>query len=299
VDQPCVAVTGMKADSSVKTSVQVEIKGKLIRGQRYYAGYDLWKPSDPPIRQPVYYYAWSIRIGKDTYHLDLGGSEPFNNNKLVPDWVAESLAGQTVIVTGTLVGDRVKVASLKADKDRVTKTTVVEVRGKLQEAEICNDSPGKRWDGWYVVAEGKTYYLDFSKGLPLSIARLKGKAVVVSGTLNGNRIAVTELKPDNSSAAKQTVNVEVQGKLCQDLNGAWKVAVDGTLYTLDFGASKEFYRRASRNRGANVVIRGTLKDGEIAVRDMEFPGGEADLVSKDGGSKVREGFIQDVFPAAF
>jgi hypothetical protein len=55
--------------------------------------------------------------------------------------------------------------------------------------------------------------------------------------------------------------------------------------------------RAQRNRGANVVIKGTLKDG--VVRDLEFPGGEPDFVSKDGGSKVSAGYIREVFRAVF
>jgi hypothetical protein len=290
-----VAVTGLKADSSIKTFVRVEIKGKLIRGKRYFTGMYIGNARGS---WPVYHYAWSIQIGQDTYHLDLVGG-------MVQHWVAETLSGKTVIVIGTLVGDRVKVASLKEDRDRVQKTTVVEVRGKLAHRRLADSSYPHSKDimclrqVWIVEAEGKTYELDFSKGLPLSIARLEGKTVVVSGTLTGHRIVVTELKPDNSGAARQTVNVEAQGKLCQDQNGAWKVAVEGTLYTLEFGASKELSRRASRNRGANVVIRGTLKDGVITVRDMEFPSGEWVLVSKDGGSKVPRGYIQHVLPAMF
>jgi hypothetical protein len=110
--------------------------------------------------------------------------------------------------------------------------------------------------------------------MPLSLARLNGKTVVVTGTLNGNRIVVTELKLDTTGAVQETVNVEVRGPLCQDQNGAWKVLVNGTLYALDFGASKDLFRRAHRNRGKTVVIAGTLKDGTIAVRTMMFPKGE-------------------------
>jgi hypothetical protein len=273
----------------------VEIKGKLVRGERYFTGMYIGNARGS---WPVYHYAWSIQVGQDTYHLDLVGG-------MGQHWVAENLSGKTVIVTGTLVGDRVKVASLKADRDRVQKTTVVEVRGKLARRLLAESSQPHSKDikrlrkVWIVEAEGKTYELDFSKGLPLSLARLEGTTVVVSGTLSGNRIVVTELKADNSGAASQIVNVEVQGKLCQDQNGAWKVAVEGTLYTLEFGAAKEFYRRASRNRGANVVIRGTLKDGVITVRDMRFPGGETVLVSREVGSKTCQGGIQDVLPAVF
>jgi hypothetical protein len=279
VDHPCVAVSGLKADSSVTTSVGVEIKGKLVRGKRYFTGLSIVNALGS---WPVYHYAWSIRVGRDTYHLDLGGEAQHQ--------VAESLSGKTVIVTGTLVGDRVKVAGLKEDKDRVQKTTVVEVRGKLTRRLIAASSHPHSKDierfreVWIVEAEGKAYELDFPKGLPLSIARLEGKTVVASGTLTGNRIVVTQLQPDASGAAKQTVNVEVRGKLCQDQNGAWKVEVEGTLYTLEFGASKEFSRRAAKNRGANVVIRGALKDGVVTVRDMEFPGGETVVVSRDGGN---------------
>jgi predicted RNA-binding protein with TRAM domain len=257
-----VKATGLKADSGVKTSVQVEIKGKLIQGERIQKGV----MGNARGEWPYYGYAWSIRIGKDTYHLDLGGS-------VTQDWVARGLAGQMVIVTGTLVGDRVKVTDLKEDKDSVTKTTVVEVRGRLcQQLVRDNWVHPKGYDvsrlsmAWVVRAEGKTYVLDFSKGLPPSIARLNGQTVVVTGTLNGDRIAVTDLKPDASGAVQETVNVEVQGQLCQDHNGAWKVAVNGTLYTLDFGAVKEFYRRAQMElQGKKVVVKGTLKDGVIRV----------------------------------
>jgi hypothetical protein len=254
-----VAVTSLKADSSVKTTVQVEIKGKLIRGMFEYVG---------GVNGPYKVYEWSIRAGKETYHLDLDRHLQVFVNQL---------DGQTVLVTGTLTGARIKVASLKADKDGVQKTTVVEVRGKLcQQLVRDNWVHPKGYDvarlsmAWVVRAEGKTYVLDFSKGPPPSIARLNGQTVVVSGTLNGDRIAVTDLKPDASGAVQETVNVEVQGRLCQDQNGAWKIEVNGTLYTLDFGAVKEFYRRAQMElQGKKVVVKGTLKDGVIKVTSLE------------------------------
>jgi hypothetical protein len=195
---------------------------------------------------------------------------------------AEQLDGQTVIVTGRLTdGKRFKhvaVTSLKADSS--VKTTVqVEIKGKLVRGKwIRTDYIGHTRGNypfevyeWSIVAGKETYELDFSKGLPLLIALLKGKTVVVTGTLEGNRIVVTSLEPDASGAVQKTVNVvEVQGQLCQDQNGAWKVAVNGTLYTLDFGASKEFYRRAQMElQGKKVVVKGTLKDGVIRVTSLE------------------------------
>jgi hypothetical protein len=122
---------------------------------------------------------------------------------------------------------------------------------------------------WVVRAEGKTYVLDFSKGLPPSIARLNVQTVVVTGTLNGDRIAVTDLKPDTSGAVQETVHVEVTGQLCQDQNGAWKIEVTGTLYTLELGGCKQTHWLAQQNRGKKVLIKGTLKDGVITVTGLE------------------------------
>jgi hypothetical protein len=303
-DSRRVTVVSLKATSSVTTTVQVEIKGKLIRGARYQRGWI----GNARGQWPYYVYAWSVRAGKDTFHLDLDGP-------MMLDWTAEGLDGQRVIVTGTLVGDRVKVASLKADRDGVQKKTLIEVKGKLCEQETVvqfNKAYPKDLDFarrskvWVVEAEGKTYVLDFSRGMPLSLAQLRDRTVVVTGELNidegafplyRTRIVVTGLKADTSGAIRQTVNAKVRGRLCQDQNGAWKVAVGGTLYTLDFGSSKELYRRAGMNRGATVVIEGTLKDGVIQVRDMVFPAGEHVLVAEEGGSKVIEGRILEVFPA--
>jgi hypothetical protein len=161
-----VAVAGLKADGSVKTSVRVEIKGQLVRGKRYFTGMHI---SNAVGSWPVYAHAWSVRAGKETYHLDL------------PDWpqewTADGLAGQTVLVVGTLAGDRVKVTSLKADKDGVRKTTVVEVKGKLSEQWVRTNwehpngqDVARMRKARVVTAQGNTYVLDFPRGMPLSVA---------------------------------------------------------------------------------------------------------------------------------
>jgi hypothetical protein len=263
-----VCVTGLKADGSAKKTVQIEVKGRLVRGKRLRTAYigNAWGKYPFPV------YEWSVRAGKETYHLDMGFSEQFT---------AEGLNGQLVVVTGTLSGDRIRVTGLKGET-AVRTTTTIEVRGKLvrlrPERWHYIGLPGElvsmvliKREAWCIEVDGTLYELDFSRGMPLSLGRMEGTTVAVRGTLLKDRlIQVAELKPDTTGAVTQTVQVEVTGKLCRDGAGnTWKVEVNGTLYTLDLGAAKVWYRQAQQWQGLRVVVKGTLENGVVKVKSFE------------------------------
>ncbi len=71
-------------------------------------------------------------------------------------------------------------------QDQVKKATEVELRGRLQSV-LLRCGPGSK--AWQVVADGKTYSLDFATPeLAQQAATLDGQAVALTGTLNNNQI---------------------------------------------------------------------------------------------------------------
>jgi hypothetical protein len=166
----------------VKKTVRVEIKGKLEHVRIWLEG-----PRDPKFPTPdiAFLDYWQITVGGKTYRLE------FPEQKYLTD-LADKLAGKTAIVTGTLNGDTVQVAGLKADEDSVKQTTEVEVRGRLQ-AVLLRCGPGSK--AWNVIVDGKTYFLDIADPrLRPTAETLDGKDVLITGVMNDDTITVKTLK---------------------------------------------------------------------------------------------------------
>jgi hypothetical protein len=128
---PAFAAADVIVDGPVaKKTIPVELKGKL---QHRIEPRDdprlphlMNLPADPKQRDketmPV--DVWEVVVDGKAYELD------FDNKHDL--WaLAEKSVGQTVLVKGTWDGDRVHVASLKADPEHVKKTVTVEVKGRL------------------------------------------------------------------------------------------------------------------------------------------------------------------------
>jgi hypothetical protein len=115
----------------LKKAVRVEIRGKLEHMRMWLEG-----TRDPefPIWNFGFHGSWQITVGGKTYTLDLGDNADVEKGPPTRGFLDEAnkLDGKTVYVTGTLNGETIQVAGLKADEDYVKQTTEVELRGLLR-----------------------------------------------------------------------------------------------------------------------------------------------------------------------
>jgi hypothetical protein len=169
----------------LKKTVRVEIKGKLRHVHIWLEPDDVFDPTFPKQPQTHFLDYWEITASGKTYML------VFPERKTLTDQ-ADKLAGKTVILTGTLDGDTIRVGGLKADEDYVKQTTEVEMRGRLQSLPTrCG--PGSV--AWTVVVDGTTHFLDITDaGLKGLAKTLNGKDVLITGATNGDFITVKTLK---------------------------------------------------------------------------------------------------------
>jgi hypothetical protein len=198
-------------------------------------------------------------------------------------------------------------------QDYLKKTVRVEIKGQLVRVRRENDGSDPRdirfITVWQVSANGKTYTLDFGRThlyatdrlhtlialppwmeLPGKAEKLAGKTVIVTGTLDGTTVHVTDLKADDEFV-KETTEVEARGQLSalylelirplipeQRLTErpesfppqlvAWNFVVDGQTYTLTF-ATPELESLAKKLDGKAVVLTGELKNNVITVKTLK------------------------------
>jgi hypothetical protein len=168
-------------------------------------------------------------------------------------------------------------------QDYLKKTVRVEIKGKLVHVHRENDRSHPRFamldiafiDYWQVVVGDRAYELDFRGGKHFfDLAnKLKGKTVMVTGTLDGGVVRLTEMKADEDHI-QETTEVEVRGRLqsvllrCGPGSKAWSIVVDGKTYSLDF-ATPELRKLAETLDGKTAVITGDLKDDAVAVKTLK------------------------------
>jgi hypothetical protein len=268
-----IMVHSLEADNGdyVKKTVHVEMKGRfLFRAD----GLDILRPDS------------RLLVNDKTYVVDLG-----NNRDL---WTAAAgLDGHTAIVTGTLDGDRITATAIKADQEFIRKTLKVEVSGRL----YWNKNLLHRLVPEFQLASGREFFaLDFDDtGLRKLAETLSGDDVIVTGTLtadvfSNDRIAVTSLKAANNHQIKETISVQLKGKLqyvitrwdtgevlftcdkmpnyvCKCWSIRYGVTADGKLYLLDLGDNKELQKEAEKLVSTNVTVQGTLQGDEVRVKN--------------------------------
>jgi hypothetical protein len=176
-------------------------------------------------------------------------------------------------------------------QDYLKKTVRVEIQGKLTHVQSRLEGPrDPRFpmpdiayiDFWQVSAGGKTYQLDFRGGKHFfDLAnKLEGKTAIVTGTLDGALVRVTEMKADEDYV-KETTEVEVRGHLQliytifpnvgtnrveRDL-AAVKIAVDGKTYKLNL--TPDLSKLAETLDGKAVVLTGVLDKDAITVKTLK------------------------------
>jgi hypothetical protein len=194
-------------------------------------------------------------------------------------------------------------------KDYVKKTVRVEIKGKLQRVRLpihLEDAfakapprlpidppddtiwPRPHWYYvWQVSADDKTYQLDFGERKDFAdlVNKLNGTTVIVAGTLEEGVVHMTSLKADESDFVKQTVEVEVRGRLAAVRLGiidigfphepgdlgpvvAWNLTVDGKTYALALSGT-DLEQLAQMYDGQAVVITGTLDKDTITVKTLK------------------------------
>jgi hypothetical protein len=163
-------------------------------------------------------------------------------------------------------------------QDYLKKTVRVEIKGKLSHVRRKNDGSDPRdiafIDYWQVSAGGKAYQLDFRGGKHFFdlAGKLEGKPVIVTGTLDGALVRLTEMKADQDYV-KETIEVEVRGRLqsvplrCGPGSKAWSVVVDSKTYSLDF-AAPELRKLADSLDGKTAIITGVFQDAVITVKTL-------------------------------
>jgi hypothetical protein len=209
---PTLRVTGLRADEFVKQTVHVEVRGRLV-GVRLLEHLD-WAPPQPlepepwprpwprprpPIElDPTPIFGWRIAVGATEYALDLGGRSELLER-------ANKLDGKGVVVTGTRSGDVIRVAGMEADEGTYRETVAVEIQGELSSTSLAELRPREEKClmpkvgpiVWYVTANGQEHRLDFSNNaMPgARLDMLRGRVVVVTGTLKDGVVMVTALRP--------------------------------------------------------------------------------------------------------
>jgi hypothetical protein len=212
---PTLRVTDLKADEFVNETVHVEIRGRL-ESYRHALPHLLqpwpiacdtlprWRPWPPPEEGPFYpepapILSWWVYLGDKYYQLDFGSAGELLER-------AKQLDHKGVIVTGTRLGEVIRVTSIKADDGTYRETVTVMIQGELSAEThptkrltyIGRPTPSVEFvTVWYITVNGKKYQLDFRTGtMPaFDLNNLKGRTVVVTGMLKDDVVAVTSLQP--------------------------------------------------------------------------------------------------------
>jgi hypothetical protein len=176
----------------------VSLRGKLIHDwelSRHWGGDIQPAMFCPPVE------VWKLDTGVAVYRLDFNLGVVTNDPK---QQELEPLVGKTVRVQGLPVGPRrVRVLRLEPD-EYVRKTILIEARGTLRpnpcQTELVISNAHRTWPvgrAWLLDADGRTFVLQFAD-LPsvVGVQGLDGKMVLVTGTLDGDRLQVKSLRED-------------------------------------------------------------------------------------------------------
>jgi hypothetical protein len=270
-----------------KDKIAAEIRGKLEIVED--------SPKHPGLQQlAIWRGHLAVRANGQEFRLDLAGSG-------LDMWeLNRQYRGQTVLVTGILEGDQVRVKAVKSDGEYILKTVTVEIKGKLQCLWIDPEtgkflSAHDTWGAYEciqtvpgLVVDGKVYRLQDDPKIPAKenpekkYRELCGRTVAVTGTLEGETVTVRSIQAVDTPSVQQTVEIVVKGTLlcetvrpmidpCPEhkISRTWKVRAEGKVYTLDFGGNKEVAKGARSLEGSVVVVRGTLKGTVITVTALE------------------------------
>jgi hypothetical protein len=287
-----VVVTGLAVDPTdcAKEKIAVEIRGKLEIVHESPKG-----PGPHVMMLKVHLSVWAN--GRE-FQLDLRDTD-------LDLWeVEKQYRGQTVLVTGTLEDNKVRVKAVKADGEYILKTVTVEIKGKLQcllvhwqtgefhSAHDNWDAPQSRSERKIlgIVIDGKVYRLQGDPKVPPPSAnwfedansKLCGRTVTVTGTLVGETVTVGSIKAVDTPSIQETVIVEIKGTLscievapaiypCPEhmISRMWTIHAEGKSYSVNFGSNKKLEDQARQLQSGKVVIRGTLKDGVVTVTSLE------------------------------
>jgi hypothetical protein len=170
-----------------------------------------------------------------------------------------------------------------------------DIEGKLYKVDTYSPLPRVLQRTWKLDAGGKTYVLDLGKGpgLVKEAERLQGRRVIVTGWVCGTTVAVVGLK---EAPPKQTVTVEIKGKLCcvvthwatgevlfvtdampTPISRSWAlytgVTIDGRTYLLDHGGNKALARQLAPR--AELLrqwaeVRGPLQGDRVLVSSFNL-----------------------------
>jgi hypothetical protein len=165
----------------------------------------------------------------------------------------------------------------------VKKMVRAEIKGKLKHVHGKNRDDDPFYgrldiaiiDYWRIDVGGKSYRLGFNGDEHLTdlAGKLEGQTVIVSGILDGNRLALTDMRADEGYV-KETTEVTVRGELrallvrCGPGSKLWDVVVDERTYTLDL-ATPALKQQAEALDGKTVVLTGTLQGAAITVKTLE------------------------------
>jgi hypothetical protein len=260
---PAFAADAIAPDVLVKKTIPVELKGKLLRTDR--STWEAWRPEWTPGNPKA--ILWQLATPDQTYELDL-------DNKHDLWLLAEANVDKTVLVKGTWDGDRLHVASLKADPEHVKKTVKVEVKGRLYREKPLERIPVVPLRDvqpavevqfipsfapvWQVLVGDKAYTLDFegAEGLLPRARELDGRTVILTGELRGDTITVATLKADDEYFKVKETAVEIKGKLQFVVtDGDGRVVLVSDEAPEDFGCSPY------------TVNLGVVVDGQTYILD--------------------------------
>jgi len=118
---------------------------------------------------------------------------------------------------------------------------------------------------YYVEANGQRYLLTGWR-FRGTLDDLKGQQVIVTGTLELDTVAVTDVTQPIDDALIEYVKVNIEGTLERDC-GVWRVRVGEMTYQLAF-VSDPIEAQAVELTGNPVFLTGRLKDGVVTVTDV-------------------------------
>jgi hypothetical protein len=125
-----------------------------------------------------------------------------------------------------------------------------------------------------IVADGQRLVLDLGEH-GAHAQRLVDQQVIVSGSLAGNRVTVSDLRQPLDESLIQYVNVTVRGRLecvpisiprIGNLIVVWNIRSGTDTYALSFSNAQD--ELAATKRGGPVVLWGKLKGGQIEVTSV-------------------------------
>lgn len=154
----------------------------------------------------------------------------------------------------------------------------VELRGKLiitgpklmpdvQKGERTHACRPPLWE-YALEVNGHRYHLSFV-GANVPDQKLNGRLVIVSGTLDLDTVRVTEMVEPTDDALIQFARVTIEGTLeCEQGDEVvWRVRAGNVTYTLHISGTRPL-ERARALLGKKVVIKGSLNNGAVSLRDI-------------------------------